>query len=247
MVKKILILLFILGLVVYLVFAMSRLNKPSGEERCKEVEVTLKENTERGFIEAEEVKRILQAKGLFPKGERMCDIPTRLIETTLNEYPLIEHSECFKTSDQRIVIEIYERIPVLHVLGKEGEQFYIDHKGAIIVAPAMSAALLPVVTGQVEKKTVGNLLKGFGVYLKNNTYWKDKIDQIHLTADQGIELIPTDQDFTIYLGSIEDYAAKMDRLKKFYERGLSRIGWDKYSRINVEYSNQIICTKKEKK
>lgn len=246
MVKKILILLFILALIIYLVFAMSSLNKPSGEARCKSVEVTLMENAQKGFIQAKEVKRILQSKGLYPQGERMCDINSRLIEHTLNQYPLIQHSECYKTSDQRIVIEIYQRIPILHVLGNHGKSFYIDTNGTTLIAPPMNAALLPVVTGNVSPKTVGNMLKGLGVYLNNHTYWKGKIDQIHLTPEQGIELIPTDGNFTIYLGTIEDYASKMERLKEFYERGLNHIGWDKYSRINVEFRNQIICTKKEK-
>lgn len=245
MVKKVLILLFILALIIYLVFAMSSLNTPSAEARCKAVEVTLMENAEKGFIQAKQVKSILQPKGLYPQGERMSDINTRLIETTLNQYPLIQHSECYKTSDHRIVIEIYQRIPVLHVLAN-GASFYIDTQGATITAPPMNAALLPVVTGHIQPRTVGNRLKGLGVYLRDHTYWKGKIDQIHLTPDQGIELIPTDGDFTVYLGTIQDYESKMDRLKKFYERGLSHIGWDKYSRINLEYGNQIICTKKEK-
>ena len=34
--------------------------------------------------------------------------------------------------------------------------------------------------------------------------------------------------------------------KKLFEKGLNQVGWNKYSRISLEFNNQIICTKKEK-
>ena len=43
---------------------------------------------------------------------------------------------------------------------------------------------------------------------------------------------------------VEDFInRKMDRLEKFYKYGLSQAGWNKYSYINIEFDNQIICTK----
>ena len=50
----------------------------------------------------------------------------------------------------------------------------------------------------------------------------------------------------IFLGKPGDYEEKFERLKIFYKKGLNQVGWNKYSRISLEFSNQIICTKKEK-
>ena len=36
---------------------------------------------------------------------------------------------------------------------------------------------------------------------------------------------------------------KMKRLEFFYKYGLSQAGWNKYSYINLEFDNQIICKK----
>ena len=38
---------------------------------------------------------------------------------------------------------------------------------------------------------------------------------------------------------------KLDRLAKFYKYGLSKAGWNKYSYIDLEFDNQIICKKKK--
>ena len=37
---------------------------------------------------------------------------------------------------------------------------------------------------------------------------------------------------------------KLSRLEKFYKYGLSQAGWNKYSYINLEFDNQIICKKR---
>ena len=52
-------------------------------------------------------------------------------------------------------------------------------------------------------------------------------------------------DHLVYLGKLENFEDKLARLKEFYKKGLNRVGWNKYSRINLEFSNQIICTKRE--
>lgn len=38
---------------------------------------------------------------------------------------------------------------------------------------------------------------------------------------------------------------KLQRLENFYKYGLSQAGWNKYSYINLEFDNQIICKKKK--
>jgi cell division protein FtsQ len=50
----------------------------------------------------------------------------------------------------------------------------------------------------------------------------------------------------IFLGKPGNYDSKFERLETFYKKGLNQIGWNKYSRISLEFENQIICTKKEK-
>jgi cell division protein FtsQ len=36
-------------------------------------------------------------------------------------------------------------------------------------------------------------------------------------------------------------------MRKFYLYGLNKAGWNKYSYINVEFDNQIICKKAKNK
>ena len=80
--------------------------------------------------------------------------------------------------------------------------------------------------------------------MQNDEFWKAQIAQVHVTATHEIELVPRVGDHTIVLGRPGNYARKFEKLYTFYEKGLTQVGWNKYSRINLDYSNQVIGTKK---
>ena len=94
-----------------------------------------------------------------------------------------------------------------------------------------------------------------------NDFWKNQIEQINVTPDLGIELVPRVGNHIVYIGQlpkcndknlrgkeIKNFVdKKLNRLRKFYLYGLSQAGWNKYSYINLEFDNQIICKKRSLK
>ena len=92
-----------------------------------------------------------------------------------------------------------------------------------------------------------------------NNFWKNQIVQINVTAEKGIELVPRVGNHIIYIGELPKYdkrqngasvikdftEKKLLRLEKFYKYGLSQAGWNKYSYINLEFDNQIICKRRK--
>ena len=68
-------------------------------------------------------------------------------------------------------------------------------------------------------------------------------EQIHVQANGKLEIIPRVGKHTILLGEPKDFKKKLEKLKVFYEKGISQVGWNKYSEISLEYNDQIICTK----
>ena len=80
----------------------------------------------------------------------------------------------------------------------------------------------------------------------------------NMLRDYTVELVPRVGNHIIHLGKLPESSQrqqrkqlvteftnkKMDRLEKFYRYGLSQAGWNKYSYINLEFDNQIICKKR---
>ena len=245
MLKKIFLFLFLILISVYLLIAVTVLNAKPSEQVCAGMELVINDSIDYGFISKREVLRLLNSKKLSPIGKKMNEINTRQLEDELRLHPLIGNAECYRTSSNHIGIEITQRLPILRVMASNGENYYIDDKAHTMPIPN-SAANVAVVTGYVDKSFAQKELYELGMFLQKYPLWKAQIQQINVTASKELELVPQVGDHIIFLGKPGNYKDKFDRLKTFYKKGLNEVGWNKYSRISLEFSNQIICTKKEK-
>lgn len=245
MLKKLFILLFLILITAYLAVAVTVLNGKPAETVCSGVELVIRDSIDYGFITKREVLRLLSTKKLSPIGQKTDAINTRQLEDELRQHPLIGNAECYRTSGGGIGIEVTQRIPILRVMSNNGESYYIDDRAHTMPVPG-SAANVAIVTGSVDKAFAVKELYELGMFLQQNPLWKAQIQQIHVTPARELELVPQVGDHILFLGKAGHYENKFERLKTFYEKGLNEIGWNKYSRISLEFDNQIICTKKEK-
>ncbi len=245
MIKKIFILLFLFVLTGYMIIAVTILNAKPIQQTCNGLELVIKDSVDYGFISKQEILKILTTKKLSPMGKSMDIINTREIEDELRSHPLIDNVECFRTLNQRIGIEITQRIPILRIMASNGDNYYLDEKGNTMPL-SNSSANVTIVTGAVNRPFATKELYEFGKYLQKSNFWQAQIQQIHVTPNMELELIPRVGEHIIFLGKPGNYNSKFERLETFYKKALNQIGWNKYSRISLEFENQIICTKKEK-
>lgn len=129
MIKKILILLFLLLITAYLIVAVTAFNTKPADQVCKGMELIIKDSIDHGFISQKGILRLLNGKKLSPVGKKMGDINTRLLEEELSQHPLIENVECYRTPGCKIGIEVTQRLPILRVMANNGDNYYIDNKG----------------------------------------------------------------------------------------------------------------------
>lgn len=243
MLKKILLTIVLLLITAYLLVAITAFNRKPAGATCTDIELVIKDTAYAGFVTTKEIAAILTKKKLNPVGKNMDEIRTAELEEALATQPLIDRVECYKTPSHKICVEVTQRIPILHVINSRGENYYLDNKGTVMPSDAKCTALVPLATGFIDKTFAVSGLYPFGMYLQNDPFWEAQIEQIHVLPDRSIELIPRVGDHIIYLGKAEDYERKLSRVKKFYRKALNKVGWNKYGRINVEFSNQIICTR----
>jgi hypothetical protein len=48
----------------------------------------------------------------------------------------------------------------------------------------------------------------------------------------------------VHLGTCENFEGKLRNLEAFYDKVLPEVGWNKYSLINLEFKDQIVCKKR---
>lgn len=245
MIKRILILCILIVFSAYLVVAVTAFNGKPDNQVCKGMELTVKDKTDYGFVDSAEVRRILKNKGIYPEGKRVGDINVRTLEEALSHHPFIREAECYLTSGGKIGIEIYQRIPLLRIMASNGDDYYLDNEGKIMISPGKSVHVA-VATGFIDRKFAQDKLYELGKYLQTDPFWEAQVEQINVTPKQEIEIVPRVGEHILFLGKGGDYQEKFRKLRIFYNEALNQVGWNKYERISIEFNNQIICTKKEK-
>jgi cell division protein FtsQ len=244
MVKKMILISLALSLLSYLFFAIFVLNFNAEAVVCKNLEVIVKDTSDRHFVEKKDIAILLRDAGLSPIGKKLTEIDTEAIEEKLKENKLIKNVECYKTSQGNIKVEISQKIPILRIFSATGS-YYIDSEGGVMPLPAtVFAAYVPVATGYINMEFATTKLYEFALFLRNNEFWDAQIEQIYVAPNRDIEMTPRIGSHQIILGKLEDYAENLEKLRVFYEKGLGKIGWNRYSVINLKFKDQVVCTKK---
>ena len=114
MVKRILLSIVMLMLIAYLGIAITAFNRKPANQTCRDVELVIKDTTYAGFITKEEVKGILQHKGIYPIGKKMERISTKSLERELSKHPLIDEAECYKTPSGKVCVEVTTYTDITH-------------------------------------------------------------------------------------------------------------------------------------
>lgn len=248
-IKFILVSLLVIGLVGYVAFAMIQMSQPDPNVRCSAVKLVVQENPKAHFIDDNEVETMLLNSGLYPKGRLMSEVDTKKIEETIRKNDFIESVECYKTSDNKLCINIKQRTPIIYILPNRGEGYFVDVRGKRI-SKTNYAANLVVASGAIDEKFACNELKDIAVFINSDKFWNSQVEQIYVTKDKHnvplIEIVPRVGKHIVKFGHIDDFESKFAHLKEFYEKALNSVGWNKYDTIDLRYNNQVICTKTKK-
>lgn len=230
----------------YLVFATIVLcRKPEGQT-CQGIKLEMQDSVNTGYMTTADIVKLLKDAKLDPTGKPLEEVSCRALEQELGKSPLISESECYKTISGYLVVKVKCRRPILRIISERGESYYIDEEGQIIERIA-KAMYLPIATGHISREFARKELYPLALFLQENVFWEAQVEQIYVTSQKEIELTPRVGNHVIVLGRPGNYEYKFSQLKTFYEKGLCEVGWNRYSRINVGYGNQVIATKRPTK
>lgn len=245
--KKTIVIVLDIVIGVYLVLALTAFNKPDElSGTCSEVRISIEQTDKEGFLTQRDVQALLKQHHLYPLSKPMSSISTRAIEELLESNALIEDAECYKTQSGHVIISVRQRVPVVRVMAQNGDAYYVDSRGEVMPRSPYTCDVV-IATGAVSRPYAQKVLTPTVSVLLADKFWKNQVEQLNVLADGSVELVPRVGDHIIYLGQPVRLEKKLERLRKFYRYGLAQTGWNKYSRISVEFDNQIICKKKTKK
>ena len=244
---------------IYLLLAFVSFDKKGDPKAlCSKVNIDIADNAAGGFLDAKVIKERLQKTGFYPIGRQLKDVDTRGIEEMLRRSPFVKTAECYKTEGGYVYISVTQRVPVIRIKADNGDDYYVDDHDCIMPRSSYTSDLI-IATGYINRWYAINYISPLGKAIMQNDIWKNLIEQINITPNLGVELVPRIGDHIVYIGQLPEITdkskhdkdiaqfvdKKMTRLEKFYKYGLTQVGWNKYSYVNIEFDNQIICKRKD--
>lgn len=233
------------GLVVLMSFISIKKNK----QKCTDLKVMLPGNN--NFIERDEVDKILLETSGSLVGRNLEDINIHKLENTLKANPFIEYAKVFADMNGIIHVDIRQRKPLVRIINMANVNFYIDENGFKIPMSDNYTARVLVANGLIDEDFSGKVdtissqlardLFRIAKFIQRDTLWSDQVEQLFVSLNGDIEIVPRVGDQKIILGTADSLETKFRNLLVFYKKAIPKVGWDAYKTINLKYANQIIC------
>jgi len=236
-----------------LVVLMSFIEMKKGEVVCKDVKVYIPGS--QFFIDKDEVDNILGVKSNALIGHKLEEINIHALENRLKANPFIEFAKVYADMDGVIQVEISQRQPIMRVLNRFDQDFYIDQHGLKIpLSPNFTAKVL-VATGFIDElfankvdslhTVIAQDLYKTADFIRRDSLWSAQIVQVYVNDQHEMELIPRVGNQRILIGNADSLKTKFANLLVFYKQALPKVGEDAYKIINIKYTNQVIGVKKD--
>lgn len=207
------------------------------------------------FIDKQEVDQILQTSSHTLIGRKLEGINIQDLENKLRANPFIEFAKVYTEMDGVLRVEVSQRQPILRIMNHYDMDFYVDQHGLKIpLSPNFTARVL-VANGFIDELFTNHvdslhtkLAKDLFLtadFIRKDSLWDAQIAQLYVNKDHEIELIPRVGSQRILIGNADSLQVKFANLMAFYKEVLPKVGWDKYSTINIKYSGQVVGIKNE--
>lgn len=218
---------------------------------CREVKVYIPGN--QYFVDRQEINSILHVGNNSLVGKKLDEINIHQLEKTLQANPFIEFAKVYADMDGVVNVEVRQRQPILRIMNRFEQDFYVDQHGLKIPLSANFTAPVLVATGNIDEIFINRVdtlhtdmarqLFKTADFIRRDSLWDAQIEQISVTANHEIELIPRVGNQRILLGNADSLDKKFKNLLIFYQKAIPKVGWGAYKVINIKYANQIVAVK----
>lgn len=220
-------------------------------KKCTGISIRIMGVSNNFFIDKNDVQEIIKnIVGNKINGKPIREFDLNRIEKELKKDVWISKADLYFDRNGMLKAEIIEKEPIARVFSNDGNSFYIDDLINRLPLSNKHAARLPVFTNfstslKVMTKADSNLLRGIkqmSLYIQKDSFLMAMIDQVYIIGQNQYELIPKMGDQIVLFGDEKNMEKKFEKFKLFYKKIVPQYGWSKYSKIKLDYENQIVAT-----
>jgi cell division protein FtsQ len=193
------------------------------------------------FIKQESVNKLLIENNRHVQSIAKEELNLNKLENYINKNPMVEKSEVFVSVDGVLKTVIKQRTPIARILDEKGS-FYIDYEGSKMPLSDVSTARVPLISGIIYSENsdkLASILK----FIYDDEFLKKNIIGIKVLKDNSLIMTNRNFDYQIEFGKMINEKSKFKNYKAFFQKAILDSSLYKYKKINLRFTNQVVCTK----
>ena len=215
-------------------------NYRNGKRISNDIQINiLNQNTP--FITKEDVSNLLIQNDLAADFKPKETLALNSVEALLSYNKTIEKAEVFLSINGDLFTEIYQKTPIARV--STDESFYIDRKGSVMPLSKNYSARVPFIIGEVSESNFQCAYQ-FSKFIYEDEFLKSMVYEIKQHKNETISFKIRGSKFIVELGRLDQIERKLNNFKAFYQKAKKDNLLSKYSKVNLKFSSQVICSKK---
>lgn len=227
---------------------------------CGGIEVNIKDSSDYHFVTKRQLLNLASGNSGRILGKPVRDISVSEIEGRINVLNELNKAEAYVTIDGTIHIYVDQRNPIMRIMPAEGGDYFVDEDGVVVRRRNLYTPHLHIVGGNINitsamlggvsvldtsiKNTVLKDIYHLVNYINDDKFWSAQVDQLYVDDNDEIDLVPRVGNQIVHLGTADNFEGKLRNLEIFYDKVLPEVGWNKYSVINLEFKDQIVCKRR---
>ena len=245
--------LFALALVLLAVYGFRQYR----DQKVGRILVHIERKGNRGFLDGKELKAIIRKKNPVV-GKPLKQVNVSQIEKTVSANPYVKEADAFLNLFGDLMVNVTERTALLRVYNRQNKSCYVDEEGNLFpLSTSFAPRVLPA-NGYIKAKfdmgsnvfdkkyrhTSLPVLFLLARKIVGNPFLRANTSQLFVNSRGDVDLFPELGRYVIHFGDSSEMNVKLENLEAFCKQVFAHGGWSKYRSIHLEFTNQIVCTKK---
>ncbi len=228
--------LMILGILLIYSFSMKR----NSQRKFSKTEIVFL-GDDNLFVTSETVNKMLIEKNQQPQNLQKEKLDLNKLEKKLDNHNMIEKSQVFVSVDGVLKVVVKQKTPIARIF--EGDSaFYFDYQGNKMPISNNYSARVPLVNGEINAIKRQDLIELFTVIQKND-FLKKNIIGATIFPNGALVMATRNYNYQIDFGRLIHIEKKLKNYKAFYQKAVLDSSILKYKKINLIYTQQVVCTK----
>lgn len=197
------------------------------------------DNSNNLFITKDSIKSAV-IEIITTKNIHKSSVHLKALEFELNKIELVRKSDVFVDVNGAMVIDIEQRKPIARFIDNKS---YLDEDGLVMPKSKYYSARVPVIKGYANTQDQLDLIYKLSNYIKDDKFLSQSATEILIDSNSNFSIKLRDYRFKILIGQLNNLDLKIKNFKAFYINASANQILNKYSVINLQFDNQVVCVK----